>query len=527
MKLGSIDIGTNSIHTLIVDVDTGGSYEVLAQEKEMVRLGEGETRSHGISSRAIGDGLSALIKAKKLCDSRSVEKILAVATSAIREAPNGADFLEAVWRHTGISIEVITGHEEARLIYLAVRDSIRMDNRKALIIDIGGGSVEFIIGDRKSIYFSDSLKIGVLRLADRFAVSDPPTAAETERMAEYLRNVLKPTLAGIQQTGFDFAVASSGTALTLLGLALEESGLALESLNNVVVPMKRLRPVLERVQKLSESQRLDLKGFDPGRLRTIGPGACLLQTVFDSLKAKEVTACERAIRDGLVLDYIETNRSYLKSIADVPNPRHRSVLALARRYEWEEGHSIQAAHLAQKLFDQTASIHRLGAAERELLEYSSLLHDIGYHISAEKHHKHGYYLIKNGGLMGFTPEEIEIMACVARYHRKRKPTKRDASYRSLDDRSRKAVRVLSGVLRVADGLDRTHFSVISDLECKVSERLIEVIVQPEGDAELEVYSARQKAGLLEEALGRPLRIRTGARVEDLILEDEKLNVSIA
>jgi exopolyphosphatase/guanosine-5'-triphosphate,3'-diphosphate pyrophosphatase len=507
MKLAAIDIGTNSIHTIIADVASNGSLEVVDRFKEMVRLGEGQTDKFGLSSRAITDGLAALSNAKSLCDSRGVEQICAVATSAVRESPNGAEFLSLVRQETGIRVKAITGQEESRLIYQAVRESISLNGQRALIVDIGGGSVEFIVGTQRHLYFADSVKCGVLRLRDRFPLSEPTTTKELNAVRDFIERNIKRVVAQVRDAGFDVVVGTSGTILALLHLARGDK--ALSRLHNVKASQQRIRSVVKQLSSMRLEERKNLNGIAPGRADTILPGAVLLETIMRSLDASKIIACEWALREGVLLDYLHKHQPELRALARHPDPRRRSVFALAQRCNWAETHSQQVASLALMMFDQLKPLHGLDAAERELLEYGALLHDIGYHISAKAHHKHGHYLVMNGGLLGFTPEEIQMIAAIVRYHRRRAPQKGDIELDRLSGRARRAIEILAGILRIADGLDRTHFSLVQRVETQVSDAFIDIIATPHGDAELEMWYARRKSDLLATALGREIRLHHG------------------
>lgn len=508
MKLAAIDIGTNSIHTVIAEVHGDGTSQVVDQFKDMVRLGAGETAKTGLTPRAIADGLGALIKAKKICETRQVEKIIAVATSAVREAKNGGKFIDQVLRETGIVVNVITAAEEARLIYLGVRESIDLGERRALIIDIGGGSIEFAIGERSGLKFSTSVKLGVLRLLNRFPISDPVKPKEVEAIQNYIAENSQDALTALREHVFDCVIATSGTSLALLGLALDpKDGTPLGALNNQVVPAAKLKGECDWLLKSSLAERRRINQIQSERLNSIVMGAVLWEYLLPELKIKEVIGCAFALREGIMADYLRSHLNGIQQKEDYPDPRRRSVLALAQRCNWEEKHSRQVAALALSLFDQLSPVHKLSANARELLEYGSWLHDIGYHINAKSHHKHGAYLILNGDLLGLAQAEIQMIAALARYHRKRKPNNTDSELRGLSAAERRAVKILAGILRIADGLDRTHFGIVQREIVKVTARTIEIRVVASGDAQLEIAFANQKADLLAEGLRRAVRVR--------------------
>jgi len=510
MKIATIDIGTNSIHTIIAEVHGDGTFQVVDQFKDMVRLGSGETDATGLTPRAITEGLGALVKAKTICETRRVEEIIAVATSAVREAKNGGSFIEQVQRETGIAINVITTEEEARLIYLGVRESIDLSARHALIIDIGGGSIEFVIADRSSVQFTASIKLGVLRLLNRFPISDPVKLKEIDAIENYIGEQSREVLSQVRKHGFDCVIVTSGTNLELLALALykdQKSETPDGALHNQVVSASKLQTECAWLLKSSTADRRRMNRIPAGRLDSIVMGAALWQYLIPELKIAEVIGCSFALREGMMVDYLRRHLPGIRQEEKYPDPRRRSVLTLAQRCNWEEAHSRQVAALALSLFDQLKPVHKLEANARELLEFACWLHDIGYHINAKSHHKHGAYLILNGDLLGLAQPEIQMIAALVRYHRKRKPRERDLELRDLTAPQRRAVEILAGILRIADGLDRTHFGIVQRVIVMLAANATEVRVVASGEAQLEIGFAAQKADLLEETLGKSVRVR--------------------
>lgn len=510
MKIAAIDIGTNSIHTIIAEVHGDGTFQVVDQFKDMVRLGAGETDATGLTPRAMADGLGALVKAKTISGTRRVEEIIAVATSAVREAKNGGSFIEQVQRETGIAVNVITAEEEARLIYLGVRESIDLGARRALIIDMGGGSIEFVIADRSRVQFAASLKLGVLRLLNRFPLSDPVKPKDVAAIENYIGENSRAVLTQVREHGFDCVIVTSGTNLELLTLALErdqKSETPAGLLHNQVVSAAKLQTVCEWLLKSSTAERRRMSRIHAGRLDSIVMGAALWQCLIPKLKIAEVIGCTFALREGMIVDYLRRHMPGIRQEEKYPDPRQRSVLTLAQRCDWDEAHSRHVAALALSLFDQLEPGHKLGANARQVLEFACWLHDIGYYINAKSHHKHGAYLILNGDLLGLAPAEIQMIAAIVRYHRKRKPKKRDLELRDLTEPQRRAVEILAGILRIADGLDRTHFGIVQRVMVTSAANTIEVRVVASGDAQLELGFAVQKADLLAETLGKSVRVR--------------------
>ena len=506
MRLAAIDIGTNSVHMIVVRVRPDFSFEVVDREKEMVRLGAGGLDGKKLTPEAMNAALQALSKFARLAQSHQVDEILAVATSATREAENGGAFLRAIERRTGIRARIITGTEEARLIHLAAVYGVDTP-KPAVVIDIGGGSVEITLGGKTDIEYARSFKIGVIRLTERFVDSDPISSRDERKMTKFIREQVDRYIEHIVEQGFDRVIGTSGTILSLGTVATAvERGSVPQEVRNLRVPAKTLRRLRRTVVEMDLEERMHLPGLDPRRADLMVAGAILLDTVLKELDAEEITLCDLALREGVLLDYIHQHRKHIARVDRYPDVRRRSVIELAERCAWEGAHSRQVAAIALTLFDYTKRIHNLGDKEREWLEYAGFLHDIGNHISYEKHHRHSYYLIKHGDLRGFEPDEIDVIALVTRYHRRATPKRGHIGYDDLDKPLRRTVEILAAFLRLAETLDRSRHGVIRGIEVRERLGIINIKVQAVGDAELEVWAAHKQAAALEEALNRKVRI---------------------
>jgi len=504
MRIAAIDIGSNSFHMVIVESRSGG-FHVIDREKEMVRLGE-RTLSRGrLSAASMRRGLDALREYKRLADMHGVDKLLVVATSAVREAANGEDFLERVGGEIGFYPQVVSGEEEARLIYLAALHSVNLEGRRTLVLDIGGGSVELAMGAGPQVEWAVSEKLGVLRMTERFVHSDPLAARDERRLVGYVRQIMEPHAARVRDEGFDLVVGTSGTALAL-GAMATEAGTLPESLHHLTVPADALHALRRRLVGTTLKGRRRQPLMDERRADIIVAGAVLLDEILDALKAKEIVLCEWALREGLLLDYLMGHKRSVARAEAYPDVRRRSVVALAERCHFHEAHARQVAALALGLFDATASRHRLQAPERSLLEYAALLHDIGRHISYPDRHRHTEYLLRNGGLRGFDPREVEIMALVGRYHRRGVPRKKNVAFAALARPDREAVRVMAGLLRLADALDRSHRGVVKAVAVSETSRGLRLRCDVEGDAGLEQWASGRRVDLLERALDRAIRV---------------------
>jgi exopolyphosphatase / guanosine-5'-triphosphate,3'-diphosphate pyrophosphatase len=510
MRIAAIDIGTNSIHMIVVKVRPDLSFEVIDREKDMVRLGAGGLDGRDLTTSAMAAALQTLAKFKRLAESNKVDEIVASATSATREAENGGDFIAEVARHTGIRIKVISGTEEARLIHLAAGYGVDVGANTAVVIDIGGGSVEITMGTAAQMTLGKSFKTGVIRLTEHFVRTDPLSAGDERRLVKHLNKTMGSYLAQIANAGFDRVIGTSGTILSLGALALVEDGGRSEDLRNQRVSARTLRRLRKRLVAADLEERLQMPGLDPRRADLSVAGSVLLDTILRGLGASDLTLCDLALREGLVLDYVRRNSAKIRKIERYPDVRRRSVVELGERCGYWPEHAQQVARLALSIFDQTRSVHGLGDREREWLEFAAILHDVGVHISYDRHHRHSYYLIKNGDLRGFDPKEIEIIALVARYHRQATPKKSHDGYGDLDGTLRATVRVLSAIVRLAEGLDRSHAQALAGIDLFPRGDDYVARLRAGGDAELELWAAHRHVAPLERALDKPIRFEIAA-----------------
>jgi len=512
VRIAAIDIGTNSVHMIVVRVREDLSFEVVDQEKVMVRLGAGGLDGRALTPEATQAALQALATFKRLADSRQVDEIMAVATSATREARNGGEFLARIEKETGIHPMVITGGEEARLIHRAAVYGVDVGSGRAVVVDIGGGSVEITLGTATSIQLARSFKLGVIRLTERFVRSDPLSERDEARLERHILGEIDRYCDQMATIGFDRVIGTSGTILSLgVVAATAARGAPPAELRNLRVAAKQIRRVRKDVIARDLERRLAVPGLDPRRADLVVAGAVVLDTILRRLDADDLTLCDLALREGLVLDYVQRHRRHVAQVERIPDVRRRSTIELAERCNYEAVHAQHVARLALALFDQTRARHGLTDREREWLEYGALMHDLGVHISYPRHHRHSYYLIKNGDLRGFEPDEIEVMALIARYHRRGTPKKAHEEYAQLPAPIRRTVRVLASILRVAESLDRSHAQIISGLE--LQDRSGEMVLQlrTSGDAELEVWATVRHLGPFEKLVQKPVRLAIADR----------------
>lgn len=514
-KFAAIDVGTNSIHLVMVEITPDGDFRILGRDKEMVQLGKGGFVDHVLTAPAQDAGVAALKRFTKMARLKGIARLRGVTTSAVREAHNGGDFVERVRSQVGLDLHVLSAEEEARLIYLAVRHAVDLGAADTLIVDIGGGSVELIVGNAERPRLITSHKLGALRLAELYLHADPPTMGELKTLRRAIERELRPVAEQFAETEFPRCIATSGTFENLATVCAYRRGARdLEPGMQLRASRAELKSLVADLARMTRDQRSKVAGIDARRCESILPGGVLLLAIGRLFGVGEFEYCEMALREGIILDHIAAQKAYLRARAAWPDPRTRSVVQLAERFGASREHGEQVARLALVLFDQLASLHRLDTRFRDLLHAACLLHDVGYAVSQRSHHKHSYYLIRNGGLQGFRDSEIEIIANIARYHRKGRPRRSHYSWEHLDKAVRPAVRMLIVLLRLANALDRTHYSVVRSLGCRILDDRVIVRVNTNTEAELELWMARRIAPMFEREFGRTLAIEASQSSPD-------------
>jgi exopolyphosphatase/guanosine-5'-triphosphate,3'-diphosphate pyrophosphatase len=486
-RIAAIDIGTNSIHMIIAET-RGRGYRVADREKEMAQLGLSSLDGEPLTAEAIERGVTTLTRMSQIAARWEVAEVFAVATSAVREAPNRREFLRRVREAAGIKVKVISGEEEADYIFRAVRNAVDLNGRTALCIDIGGGSVELIVGTTEETYFARSEPLGALRLAQRFTLQNVPADGAVDDCRRWVAaRILKPAKR-IRHLGVDVCVGTSGTILALAaicGTGEEEvptSGLR-------VLERSALRDLIPKLASMNVRERAAAFSIDEKRAGSILAGAIALDEMLTLLEVDSLLACNAAMREGILESRVAALTTSQRTSGSV---RGDSALALATRSDCDIKHAQHVARLAGRIFDQTRGLHGLPATSRELLEHAALLHETGRHVSDRAHHKHSYYLIRHGDLRGFTEDQILTVANVARYYRKAAP---DASHRNLMELSaaqRTEVEKLVAILRIAEALDRGHQQRVRDIGVRVTDDEVKFEARTRADATVELASAQKR-----------------------------------
>lgn len=525
MILSAIDIGSNSIHFVLVKADPGQHFELIAQEKDMVRLAAGALGSHHLTKEKMEQAFSTITRYVSFARAREAEHILITATSAVREASNKDYFLSRVKELTGVKVEILSGIEEARLIALAVSSAMNLNGRRALIIDIGGGSTEFIITDGSKPDFLYSIRLGAVRLAEAFKLSDPVKKKELSQLHKYLSSALAHTAQEVRSIGYNFVIGTSGTILNLVSLAAqirEDSASPEKGFNSFShqCRVEELKEVNEKLAKITEKERTRFPGLDPKRADIIVAGGQLLEAILIAVGAKEIITCDWSLREGVLLNFIEAlGHQFHADLGEISldekalDIKDKTILSIARRYEYQPTHAHQVAKLVGLIFDKFRPYHSLIQEDRVLLQYSAILHDIGYHISHVEHHKHAYYLIQHAEIPGFNTKEIAIIANVVRFHRGPKPNNQKC-FRRLSKLDRSRVEQMSALLRLADGLDRSHRSLVEDLQVEIQGKTLQLNVKAREDCDLEIWYTNHNANYFEAIFHKKIDIEVSKILSD-------------
>jgi exopolyphosphatase / guanosine-5'-triphosphate,3'-diphosphate pyrophosphatase len=509
--IAAIDIGTNSIHMVVVQIEPSlPAFTVIAKEKDTVRLGDRDLATGELTNEAIERSLNTLRRCQELAISLGAEQIIAVATSATREAPNGEDFLVLIEEELGIVVNLISGKEEARRIYLGVLSGMDFNEQPHIIIDIGGGSTEVVLADIHEPRFLSSTKIGAVRLAKEFVTTDPISDGELKVLRAYVRGMLERPVAEIWQNlqlnEVPRTIGTSGTIETIAVIhAKEKLGAVPDPLNGYEIGYEDIEKIVGRLAKMSYKERLEVSGLSDKRAEIIVPGAVILLETMNMLKLNSIVMSERALREGMIVDWMLT-RGLINSRLRYQNEvKNRNVIKIAQKYHVDLDYSQRVAKFALSIFDQLwGKLHSWNEAERELLWSAAILHNSGVYISHSSHHKHSYYLIRNAELLGFTELELEVIANIARYHRKSKPKKKHEPYYNLPHKQYQLmVRQLSAILRLAVALDRRNKDAIAAVNCQYDQdnRSLQFQIQPTeiGDpCSLELWNLSYKKEVFEE-----------------------------
>ncbi len=515
MKIAALDIGSNSLHLVVVETDQEKPFSVLASAKEMVRLGRSTARDRRLSQAAMDRAIAAIRKFRSTAAAHGAREFIAVATSAVREAINRHEFIERVAEETDTHIDILSGIEEARLIALAVSFRKRQRrNQRILVIDIGGGSTEFAVTQNNEPAVLISLKLGAVRMTEQMVASDPLSDKHLRRLRAELRAVILPRAAEIEDFGFDVCFGTSGTINTLGLIAINRR---LKTTVNRGRTSRRGEPAVtfeeivsinRELAALTLDERSKMAGLSRARAEIIVAGGQILEAAMEAIVVDELSVCDWALREGVIIAHLLRSGATITAspVRLERDPSLRGALTLAARYQADLKHAHRTAYLAQQMFDDLRPLHKLGSEHRRLLAAAAILHDIGYFVSYTGHHKHTAYLIQNSDWGGFTSSELAIIANVARFHRSSIPKTKHPYYAALSTEERAVVRKLAAILRIADAMDRDHEGRVRSLSCEIDENLVRITAICSRESEMALWRVEERADLFEAEFGRAIEL---------------------
>ncbi len=521
--LACIDMGTNSFHMIVCQAsESRDHFEVITTVKEAVPFFRRALTNHTIDAPAMASALRILKDMQEKAQQRGARRIVAVATSAVRESDNGEAVLLRVREELGLDARMISGREEARLIYLGVLWSMPDLKGKFAIIDIGGGSTEVIVADRHRTWFTESYKLGAARLTQRFFRKEKPTPQEIRELHDEVRGMLRPAAARLSEIGgFTQLIGTSGTVQALAKLARSRNEEPDSDLHGYRMGLNDLEEIVQYLEERSLSGER-IKDVSTDRNRTILSGSIVLLEAMRSLNVGQIMVCTSALREGYVVDLFLREGWLQAGLNEHLNPRLKSIYSLLQKYQASFEHAEQVTDLAEQIFHKLRELklHTYDDNALHMLRAAAMLHDVGMFVGRNGHHKHSYYLIKNGGLLGHSEEEVSVIANIARYHRGSEPKESHEPFIQLTAQEKKMVADLSAILRLAEALDRSHRQVVQRVEFdvtpgrtkdeKASVSLL-IFVRPGESWEPETWALKEKKAMFERQFG--LRLAFEVRVD--------------
>lgn len=515
--VAAIDVGTNSTHMLVASVDVAlGTFSIDLAEKSNTRLGERNPDTGELTPEAMARGLESLRHFRELALSHQVEQIVIAATSAVREAPNGREYLQVIKDQLELDVDLVSGPEEARLIYLGVLSGMPFGDRPHLVLDIGGGSTELILADGRDARALTSTRVGAVRLQRDFVKDDPIPPQRRSFLQAFIQGSLEPAVDKVRRRikpgETPVLVATSGTAMAIGALAASEDDRPPLKLHGYKVSRQRLDRVVDRLAMMTTDQRRGLAAINDRRAEIIVPGSLILQTTLRMLDVDELVLSERALREGLIVDWmlrhglLEDRFSFQSSI------RQRTVIHQVQRFAVNQARAERVASHALSLYDSThETLHRDDGSGRDLLWAAAMLHACGQHINLSAYHKHSWYLIRHGELLGYSESEHLMIAAIARYHRRSLPKKRHESWQGLQTRvNRRTVSEMALLLRLAAALDRRPEPVVKRLKAVVrgGELILELVSERlNQNLSLEQWSLESCSVVVKAVTGLKLKVR--------------------
>jgi exopolyphosphatase/guanosine-5'-triphosphate,3'-diphosphate pyrophosphatase len=502
-RYAAIDIGSNSIRLLAAEVENGAMVRVLEADRQVTRLGESVFRSGFISAEAM-DGLLAVLQRMVAAYARhDVLAVRIVATAAVRDAGNREEFIDRCNLLTGQPIEIISGQEEARLIHLGVESRWPHPDERLLIVDIGGGSAEFIEVSKGKLQQAYSRPMGAVRLHSTFLrENDPPSPEDLRRLEEYIDEKIGLPSRRIPRGGFVRAIGTSASASAVVCAVNRIPRLRRDEADRRRAGKTEIRRLYRDLARMSLDQRRRVTGIGPRRAEIILPGAAVLLRALEAFDVPSLYYCSAGVREGIIKDLADRGAGTERSRLDRED--RNLVEQFARRFGVDLGHARKVAQFARDLFIALEPLHKLPPDRGRLLETAAFLRDVGHAISDTGHHKHSQYIVANSDLPSFTDLERAIVAMLCRYHRKSMPAQRHNDYQALPPEEKRAILFLAPLLRIADALDRSRDQRIESLDCELRGMGVYLSLHAARDAGLEIWAVERAAGAFSQVYNRTL-----------------------
>lgn len=499
--IAAIDVGSNAMRLVVGRLGYDDKLETLENLRLPVRLGQDAFSQGQIGEQTAQQMLDAFIRFRKVADDYGVERIRAVATSAMREANNSDILRGRIAQTTGIEIEIISGEEEARLIHLAVANALNLKNKYAMLIDIGGGSVEVTLSKGNNILSTESYNMGTVRLLQKLS-KKPSNVPFDELVREYAAATRRRIQREIGDEKIDLCAGTGGN--------IEEMGALRKKLfkrsSEGEITLSELEHLIEELSAMTVKQRMRRFKLKPDRADVILPACIVLKIIAQEARVKDVKIPHVGLKDGILIDLAQNIGKLPK-----PSPREQvwtSAMRLGRKYQFDAEHGELVARLAGSLFEQTQPIHNLPPDHKLLLETAALLHDIGHFIGTLDHDKHAYYILQANPLIGLTEREQAVVANVMRYHRKSMPSAQDENFRALDSADRLAVIKLAALLRLADAMDVSHTRRVQGVDVRLSKKTCYLTLRGENGLSLENWALAKRRSMFQDVFGMKLEIES-------------------
>lgn len=508
-RLAAIDIGSNSIRLVVAEALADGRYRVLDEERETTRLGRLLASTGQLDEGSIQSSLAALRQFKAIAQGLGVELIRAIATCAVREATNGEEFCRLVREQLDIPLDVITSEQEARLAFHSVRRRLDLSGKNTVLADIGGGSTEIVLASGEIVEAIYATRLGTVRINEKFGGGQALAGDDFERMLSWIRKELRRTT-DKPTTPLHMLIGSGGTFTCLASMVMSAKGQSRLPIGGCEISHAELRHLTDRLRKMSLKERREVPGLNPDRADIIVPGLTVIDCVMQRFKVNKIQVHAFGVRDGLLLSMIEELQGRVKE--EIPADDGAQLDRFAAACGVELVHAHQIAKLATQIYLGLSEIFDFDPRDTRLLDAAARLQDVGYLINYQGHHKHSYHLILHSHLEGFRPEEIEIIANVARYHRGSEPKRKHDNFRRLSHSAQDRVQRMAAVLRLAGGLDRSYSQMIEKVEVRENRDLLELIVSSEQYPETDLWAARRRTGMFERVFDSEITIEWASQL---------------